>query len=257
VPGRPILADLDADGRQDLIGLGHDDELGAFATGHATPRALAAGDLDGDGRLELVIAGSSGVTRVGVTAGPPAAFQAPEPLCGSGDAAQVLVADLARDGLPELLVAVGSSLQLWARVLASEPFGTFDPIVLGGEIGGPLLVRDLDGDGQAEIYVPTTAGLEVLEYPELATIDAGGAVTGVAAGDLDGDGDLDLAVQAAAGAAVLLQEPPLGPLPGFGPPVVLLPSDGSSGIAVADLDVDGHADVLVEHGTGAIIVPYR
>lgn len=183
VPGSAVgslLADMNGDGKLDLLGLngvtghvtlmlGHGDgTFGAISTVGTAVNSFAVGDLDGDKIPELVT--TSGISGAAVPPGTlavytnkgDATFSAPVDLPVSSPAHSVLVADVNGDG--RLDIAAGCELS------------TLDIFVNKG--GGQFA-------------------------PEVSYIDSGpapGAPTGslyalqVAAGDLNGDGATDLAV---------------------------------------------------------------
>jgi hypothetical protein len=123
--------------------------------------------------------------------------------------AQVSVADLDRDGLPDVIACDAAANRVsWIR---QAPAGTFTEATLA-EVAGPAHAEavDLDRDGDLDIAVaslgvlfPNNAPIGaviVLEndgrqsFAPRVLVDKVARVSDVRAGDLDGDGDPDLAV---------------------------------------------------------------
>jgi hypothetical protein len=199
--------DVDGDDRDDLAVVdGNADKL-FVVPGQGTPREIALpgapfdvkiADLNGDEEGELVVARQAS-DRVAVLAADG------ESISEVSVSAPRLVAtgDLDDDGHTDV-VAVTGALADQLTLLTGDGEGR---LLLTGveELGEPvtsLLVRDLDGDGQADLVVTLAASgrLVILARPtgqqsyarlELA---AGAGPLAVAAGDADGDGLVDLMV---------------------------------------------------------------
>jgi FG-GAP-like repeat len=176
-PKSIAAGDMNADGFDDLIaGAGSPNQFqvhlalgtGSFQLlqsqnmlGEAT--ALAVGDADGDGRLDLLEPYASNVrvhwgvgngfvhaiTQVGLPAG----------------ANQVAVADLTGDGLPDLVSAnkagVGQVEVAVAAGLGGQAFALAQGWSLGGFGGSALAVADVDLDGALDVAVALPDGQQV------------------------------------------------------------------------------------------------
>lgn len=156
------VADLDGDGIPDLAvadqGPVEGDSTAAVMHGHGDgtfdmpslfevgnfPASIAIGDLNGDGRPDLVVANQYyGAMSVLLATGPGTfAPQQQYPETGTG----VALADLDGDGRPEILIANNDLV-----VLHNAGDGTFDAVDHVPDGGGRLVVADLNGDGKPDV----------------------------------------------------------------------------------------------------------
>jgi hypothetical protein len=187
---------------------------------HAAP---AFGDLDGDGRLDLMM-GQWG-PRLGWYRGTPQGFAVMDTALVTitrGSNTVPTLGDLDGDGDLDLMVGESSGWLNYyrndggpARPAFTLVSDEFEQIQLGRR-SAPLLA-DLDGDGDLDLLVGTEInGLRLYRNqgsrtePRLvrdSTFQVAAPVLAApAAGDLDGDGDLDLLVGGSGGGAVYLEQ---------------------------------------------------
>lgn len=212
-PTHGLLADLDADGRLDALSVDHtahslswfrgDGASGVeeriVIQGGSTAEWAAAGDLEGDGDLDLVSALRNPGTLMVVRASGPGVF-AGEATAGSFNYSTAAHADLNGDGALDLVSTdfeQGPSLRLGDQTGAFGPPGPAGALG-GGVIHSDLQLADLNNDGQADaIALGSNAHLT-----RWLNDGAGGFAAGaqfpldlspddLELGDLDGDGFLD------------------------------------------------------------------
>jgi hypothetical protein len=170
------------------------------------PDAVALADLNGDGKLDLVV----GIWNEGLAVlmgNGDGTFQPATLYSGLGQIFAVSIADVNHDGKPDVIVAGIVQTTGTITVLLGKGDGTFQP---------------------------------ALTYPSGAPTDYW--ATAIAAADMDGDGKLDLVVANYQNGVGVLR----GNGDGTFQPVVLYSSGGSAESAlVTDVDGDGIADVVV------------
>ena len=196
---------------------------------------LYVGDLDGDGRAEILTANFEGIHRFDwkqgrwqkthITPGAPPVNDKPGAARGSSEVVPV------RLGPNRMLLA---AIEPWHghQVVVYSPDGEggfWNRQVLDESLqeGHALLAADFDGDGQDEIVVGWRAGGGGIKLFHLAPdgaswhaveIERGVAVEGAVAADINGDGKLDIVVSAGRNNKVLWYENQTGQGEGKGDP---------------------------------------
>jgi hypothetical protein len=278
------VADLDGDGQPDIVtlmGTSLDgawtpgfvsvrlqaDGWGAFADPIRTtvgldPVAVAVGDLDGDGRPDLVVAchgDAAGGTLTVYRQDPvlPGHFTPGAALPGAlaGRPIDVKLADLDGDGRLDLAVAFDGVEQLALYFQSASTPGTFTgPVLLDLAVApSRLAAADLTGAARQDLVATTRDGrvlvllhdttpgafLPPVAYP------AGVYPAAVEVADLDGDGHPDLLVADQLGSLLVLRQSAGGGGTFLAAVAHDTLDDGSVALVVADLDGDGKLDVAV------------
>ncbi|HET9228168.1 MAG TPA: FG-GAP-like repeat-containing protein [Thermoanaerobaculia bacterium] len=239
-----LAADLDNDGRLDLIGHGAKRAVwwrgkgdGSFEESPLTGGGEAAAVIDYDIEGDLDLALGSGVFRNNLT-GPLEAVEAmPKPLPEPLD---LVPTDLDRDGDLDLALAHAGGV-IWLDNLRQ---GRFEPRTIAeGKPFHAVESADLDNDGKPELIAAGPGGLAVWRNRggSFETVSTSSALEDVLAFDVDNDGRLDLAAIGPSGLIVLGQDFKPLPIEGAAPGTTLVS---------ADLDADGDLDLLTAGPSG-------
>lgn len=235
-------------------------------------RNVICGDLDGDGKPDLVVSGTEvNANRIYVlrnlsTVGGEIRFGTATPLSlSSQGAAVVAIHDLNNDGKPEIAVTNISANIVTIFKNTSLPgelkFDTQgqDITVNGTHSTHGLSVQDLDGDGLADLAVTPFYGNNVyilrntssgstISFTAGATLSSSDGLINVLAADLNGDGKTDLAATDIFSSKLMvwLNNSSSGNMQ-FGTATQFMTGSYPWGIATGDVDGNGKTDLVVSH----------
>jgi hypothetical protein len=290
VPGEPVatglephlvaLADIDGDRDLDLVATSHDtgtvvvklgDGKGRFSDAPGSPvtafavdrphnHGLVVGDLNGDGKADVVSADQTQRSVAVLLADGSGLAPAGPPISLGAETYPPAIGDLDGDGQLDVVAPLVSSDGI--AVLLGDGAGGFraapgSPFRTGRARPYSITLIDLDRDGALDVIAPhdDTDAISVLLNDGRGGLraappaSAGLRLWRTAAADVDGDGADDV-IGAGSGSLVVLRSDGRGGLS-------LLwrePVDGWTAIA-ADLDGDGRPDpATVDHRTNTLVV---
>ncbi|HEY3400205.1 MAG TPA: VCBS repeat-containing protein [Geothrix sp.] len=286
-PANLVVADVNGDGRPDLVvanatsqtvsvRLADPAKPGFFlpaivlATPGRTPLDVAVGDLNGDGKMDIVVA-ASGANNVMVflQGATPGTFLAPATFPVGGDPQAVTVADLDGDGQPDIAVATTANTVSVLRQIQFSPTLVAQSAVDYATGVQPVAIKaaDVNGDSKLDLLTanygaalsPGTQGLSVLlqgatpgAFQPPVHYATGYRSTALAVGDLNGDGKLDVAVANSGlpgdpgSVSVFLQN--LATPGALLAPTTYRGAWGPMGVAIGDMNGDGLPDLVLADG---------
>ncbi len=177
----------------------------------ANPYSVATGDFNGDGKLDIAVANSSGNNISVLFGNGKGSFQPAVNYSDSQGPQFIVAADLRGDGKLDLVTA---NYESSVGVFLNKGNGTFQKAAeySTGYAGVGLAVGDVNGDGIPDVVVANYSGdtVSVLlgkgdgTLLKSTTYKVGASATSVALGDFNGDGKMDIAVslQSSAGGNV-------------------------------------------------------
>lgn len=254
----PLVADLDGDRTAEVV-IAIDREVHVLdraglplpgwprLTARLVLCSPAAGDVDGDGDLEVVVLDQEANLYVFDAAGQELPGWPVD--VGSFSNTTPALADL--DGQPGAEILAGTTDgRLAAYRKDGSPVPGSWPAALG--VMGPAspAVADLDGDGEVEIVAVNAAGGLFLvdrqgSFEQIARLPGNHGFSSPAVGDLDGDGRGEIAVgsgQADGAGFVSVVDAEGKAMPGW---PVAVGADVSASPALVDLDADGRREIVV------------
>ncbi|WP_437575883.1 FG-GAP repeat domain-containing protein [Sorangium sp. So ce887] len=255
-PSGVVIGDWDSDGNQDIAAGSEDDSilsvfrgdgLGGlesrvtYFTGDRGSR-VRSGDLDGDGKADLVMSMNGLMVARGRGDG---TFHAAPALLGGKGARGAALGDWNEDGKADVVVAYtgGQSLSFFV----GKGSGAFDMSVsmpAGGADPEQVMAWDVNSDGQLDVVFGTIAAGKVGvllgdgagSFDPVALHDGGRRI---ALADMNGDGAVDIAATTFDKVRVLLNDK----AGGFLPPIAYPAGTNILDVTARDFNRDGKTDL--------------
>ena len=285
------IADMDGDGKPDLISTHNVYNYLSVIRNTSTPGTLsfetgkdpytgrrpsraAIGDLDGDGKPDIVVAnaesGTISVIRNRSTPGN-LSFASKVDFGTSANPQSVAIADFNKDGKPDLAVTISGSAvvsifmnKATGAGITAETFSSGYEFATGTRPAF-LEAADLNADGKIDLVMTssTTNAISILQnntpdgfngfsFSSKIDLIAYNFNSSLAVADLDGDGKPDLAVQTSTSLGVLRNTAAAGSSisqVSFAPKVDFSAGFSTNSLAAGDLDGDGIPELLATNSS--------
>ncbi|MEM1178903.1 MAG: FG-GAP-like repeat-containing protein [Acidobacteriota bacterium] len=276
------IGDLDHDGDKDVVGVADTDNDVAFfentagdgsawteSTIDATfdgARAVALGDIDGDGNLDVAAAAfdANDFTWWSNLNGDASAFAETSisaALSAVHDGASAIgLADIDGDGDLDVIAGTANDNDLLFFENTAGDGGTWSSVTIDGNFDGPssVWIADIDEDGDMDVVAAAQDGNDIAWFENTAGDGSAWSAaqfisenlisgpTAVGAADFDGDGDLDVAAtEGLSSGRVVWYENTVGDGSAWGAAQdLLLTFGGAAGLALGDVDRNGLVDVI-------------
>jgi len=245
-----------------------------FQTG-SNASSVSIGDLDGDGKPDLVVANNgSGTVSVFRNTGSigSISYAAKVNLTSAGGPFSVSIGDLDGDGKADIAAANVNSNTISVFRNTSSSAGSISYAskvdFISGTSPSKVSIGDLDGDGKADIVVAnvnsntisvflnTSSGSGSISYADKVDFIIGTSPYSVSIGDLDGDGkaDLSVALNSSSGTLSAFRNTSSGAGNiSFSSKVDFTTGANPESIAIGDFDGDGKPDLVVVNGNSNTI----
>lgn len=303
-PQHAAMGDLDRDGKPDLVVATYDSLVNGISAvfvykNISTPGSLIydapvicssgeggfnvkLADLDGDGNLDIIVAGSGSAVisciRNTTPANGPLSFAPKADLHPRSGCPEVAIADFDGDGMLDIAgVSYSTSyVKVYRNRMTSIPsaafpstaFGTgisYDSFAVGSFLAsapGSISTADFDGDGKFDLVTANsadnsitvlrnTSALGTISFAPHVEFEHTGLPTEVVAADLDNDGKPEIiaADYYSATACVYANTASSGTIDASSFTRIDVPFvDSSYALSVADLDGNGKTDIVITRG---------
>jgi trimeric autotransporter adhesin len=284
------IGDLDGDGKPDLVASNYDaftisvyrnsgssgtisfDTKVDFTTAN-NPSSIALSDLDGDGKLDVVVVntGSNSVSvfRNTSTTGSISFDTRQDDPFGTQLQDDIVIADFDGDGKQDMVVCLLNNY-----IYISRNTSTIGSISFGGGIGigtaytpGQIMAGDLDGDGKKDLamtgdkYISLYRNTSIsgtMSFASLVTLTTGNYTTDVQLADFNADGKSDLAVSnESANTISIFRNLSVSGTFTFQDKSDISTATSPRELIMADVDGDGQIDITVPCSGSNVVTVYK